>query len=51
MIDLGDLREGVVDEEEFINLAEYVENHLENIELYGLVTNLSGYSGMKKVFI
>ena len=46
MIDLGDLREGVVDEGEFINLAEYVENHLENVELYGVGTNLSCYGSI-----
>ena len=46
MLDLGDLREGIVDEEEFINLAEYVENHLENIELYGVGTNLGCYGSI-----
>ena len=46
MIDLGDLREGVVDEEEFIKLAEYVENHLKNVELYGVGTNLGCYGSI-----
>jgi predicted amino acid racemase len=47
MLDLGDLREGVIDEEEFVSLAEYVENHLENIELYGIGTNLGCYGSIK----
>lgn len=46
MFDLGDLREGVYDEEEFISLAEYVENHLENVQLYGIGTNLSCYGAI-----
>ncbi|MCB2313035.1 alanine/ornithine racemase family PLP-dependent enzyme [Clostridium tagluense] len=47
MLDLGDLREGVFDEEEFIKLAEYVENHLENVELYGVGTNLGCYGSIR----
>jgi len=46
MLDLGDLREGVFSEEEFINLAEYVENKLENVELYGVGTNLGCYGSI-----
>ncbi|HEY8889761.1 MAG TPA: alanine/ornithine racemase family PLP-dependent enzyme [Clostridium sp.] len=46
MFDLGDLREGVFDEEEFISLAEYVENHLGNVELYGVGTNLGCYGAI-----
>ena len=46
MLDLGDLREGVFNEEEFIKLAEYVENHLENVELYGVGTNLGCYGSI-----
>lgn len=46
MLDLGDLREGVVDEEEFINLAEYVENNLKNVELLGVGTNLGCYGSI-----
>lgn len=46
MFDLGDLREGVMDEEEFIKLAEYVENHLPHIELYGVGTNLGCYGSI-----
>jgi predicted amino acid racemase len=47
MLDLGDLREGVMDEEEFIRLAVYVENNLKNIELYGVATNLGCYGSIK----
>ena len=47
MLDLGDLREGVVDEEEFITLAEYVENNLENVDLYGVGTNLGCYGSIR----
>ncbi|WP_246577881.1 alanine/ornithine racemase family PLP-dependent enzyme [Clostridium psychrophilum] len=46
MFDLGDLREGVFNQEEFINLAEHVENHLENVELYGVGTNLGCYGSI-----
>lgn len=46
MLDLGDLREGFIDEEEFINLAEYVENNLQNVELYGIGTNLGCYGSI-----
>ena len=47
MLDLGDLREGVFDEEEFINLAEYVENNLKDVELYGVGTNLGCYGSIR----
>lgn len=46
MLDLGDLREGFIDEGEFINLAEYVENNLHNVELYGVGTNLGCYGSI-----
>ena len=46
MFDLGDLREGIFDENEFIKLAEYVENDLENIELYGVGTNIGCYGSI-----
>ena len=46
MLDLGDLREGVYDQDEFINLAVYVENHLKNVELYGIGTNLGCYGSI-----
>ena len=47
MLDLGDLREGVFDEGEFIKLAEYVENQLENVELFGVGTNLGCYGAIR----
>lgn len=47
MFDLGDLREGVIDEEEFIELALYVENSLQKVELYGVGTNLGCYGAIK----
>ncbi|WP_346928589.1 alanine/ornithine racemase family PLP-dependent enzyme [Clostridium sp.] len=47
MMDLGDLREGVVDEKEFINLALYVEKELTNVQLYGIGTNLGCYGSVK----
>ncbi|MBU3158465.1 alanine/ornithine racemase family PLP-dependent enzyme [Clostridium frigoris] len=46
MLDLGDLREGVFDKAEFINLAIHVENHLRNVELYGVGTNLGCYGAI-----
>jgi ornithine racemase len=47
MVDLGDLREGLVDEDEIINLALYVENKLKSVELYGIGTNLGCYGSIK----
>lgn len=47
MFDLGDLREGVIDEEEFIDLATYVETSLKSVELYGIGTNLGCYGSIK----
>lgn len=47
MFDLGDLREGIFDEKEFIETAIYIENNLKNIKLYGVGTNLSCYGSIK----
>lgn len=47
MIDLGDLREGIIDQEEFINTASYIESKLKNIVLYGIGTNLGCYGSIK----
>ena len=47
MFDLGDLREGYMDEKEFINLAEYVEINLPSVELHGIGTNLGCYGSIK----
>ncbi|MBO3444357.1 MULTISPECIES: alanine racemase [Clostridia] len=47
MMDLGDLREGIFDENEFINTALYIENNLKYVKLYGVGTNLSCYGSIK----
>lgn len=47
MFDLGDLREGVIEENEFVDLALYVEKELLNVELYGIGTNLGCYGSVK----
>lgn len=47
MMDLGDLREGIFEEEEFIKLALYVEKELNYVELYGIGTNLGCYGSIK----
>jgi ornithine racemase len=47
MVDLGDLREGLVDEDEIINLALHVEKKLKSVELYGIGTNLGCYGSIK----
>ncbi|WP_099191343.1 alanine/ornithine racemase family PLP-dependent enzyme [Tepidibacter mesophilus] len=46
MFDLGDIREGIIDEKEFIELAMHVENKLENVQLYGIGTNLGCYGSI-----
>lgn len=46
MMDLGDLREGVIDEDEFISMCLWVENKLKNIHLYGIGTNLGCYGAI-----
>lgn len=50
MMDLGDLREGIIDEYELIETAVYIENNLKNIKLYGVGTNLSCYGSIKPSF-
>ncbi|MGL5346829.1 MAG: alanine racemase [Peptostreptococcaceae bacterium] len=50
MMDLGDLREGIIDEKELIETAIYIENNLKNIKLYGIGTNLSCYGSIKPSF-
>ena len=47
MIDLGDLREGYWDKEEFIKVAAYVENNLSQVDLRGVGTNLGCYGSIK----
>jgi len=46
MYDLGDLREGLWDEAEFLNLALYVENKLNGLKLLGIGTNLGCYGSV-----
>lgn len=46
MMDLGDLREGVFEEEEIVDMAAWVENNLDNIQLYGIGTNLGCYGAI-----
>lgn len=40
MADLGDLREGIFDKDEFVKTAEYIENDLPHVHLAGIGTNL-----------
>lgn len=47
MVDLGDLREGVFNEDEIVQLALYVENNLKDVKLYGVGTNLGCYGSIK----
>lgn len=47
MMDLGDLREGFIDKDEFINVARKVENEFEGIILGGIGTNLGCYGSVK----
>lgn len=46
MADLGDLREGFWDKDEMLDVAEYIENELEGIELAGVGTNLGCYGSI-----
>lgn len=46
MYDLGDLREGVFNKEELIELAQYVEYKLDNLYLEGIGSNLSCYGSV-----
>lgn len=40
MADLGDLREGFIEKEELVDVAEYVEDRLDMVHLAGIGTNL-----------
>ncbi|GHV28230.1 alanine racemase [Synergistales bacterium] len=46
MRDLGDLREGIIDEERFMETAVFIENNLRNIHLRGIGSNLSCYGSI-----
>lgn len=47
MYDLGDLREGIINENEFIDTACYIESNLSNVTLHGIGTNLGCYGSVK----
>ena len=46
MADLGDLREGFWDKDEMVEIAEYIENRMINIQLVGIGTNLGCYGSI-----
>ena len=46
MADMGDLREGFWDKKEMIDVAEYIENKMINIQLVGIGTNLGCYGSI-----
>lgn len=46
MFDVGDLREGIFDEEEFINTALYIENNLKKVIFEGIGTNIGCYGAV-----
>lgn len=46
MAEMGDLREGYWDREELLNVAEYIENRLINIQLVGIGTNVGCYGSI-----
>lgn len=46
MRDVGDLREGIFDSNEFVDAACYIENNFKNIFLYGIGTNLTCYGSV-----
>ncbi len=50
MMDVGDLREGYIDENELIKDALYIEKNLNNIILYGIGTNLCCFGSVKPDF-
>jgi len=43
MYDVGDLREGLINLDQLVSLALYVEENLKNLKLYGVATNLTCY--------
>lgn len=47
MADLGDLREGVWDKDDFVELCEFVESDLIHLNLYGIGTNLGCYGSIR----
>lgn len=47
MEDLGDLREGIIDQDKLTSLAVFTENELKNIHLKGIGTNLTCYGSIR----
>lgn len=47
MEDLGDLREGIISQEELVDLAYYTENNLSNIHIKGIGCNLTCYGSIR----
>jgi predicted amino acid racemase len=47
MMDLGDLREGYMNEDEIISVAEKIENGLKYVKLAGIGTNVGCYGSVK----
>lgn len=46
MAEMGDLREGYWDRDELLDVAEYIENKLVNIQLVGIGTNVGCYGAI-----
>ena len=46
MADMGDLREGYWDKDELVDVAEYIENKMINIQLVGIGTNVGCYGSI-----
>ena len=46
MRDLGDLREGIIDSQQFIDIACEIEGRFSNLYLYGVGTNLGCYGSI-----
>ena len=47
MEDLGDLREGIIDQNDLVSLADYIKNNLKNIHIKGIGTNLTCYGSIR----
>ena len=47
MMDLGDLREGFMNQEELIEAAVYIEKNMKHVKLAGIGTNLGCYGSVK----
>lgn len=47
MEDLGDLREGILNQDDLVALSDYVETNLKNIHIKGIGTNLTCYGSIR----